>query len=144
MASNMESLNGSPLIAIPQPLHIRLDFATTDALRRLVTVGCRAIHFSGHGNETHLYFEDGFAGVHPVPNENLRSLFSAGGSNDVKLVFVSACSSAPLANAFVNAGVPHVVAVKLNERIEDHAAIEFTKAFYYTVHIIYTNVISSN
>ena len=99
----------------------------------MITGGCQALHFSGHGTETHLYFEDGFGGVHPVPNEKLRQLIEAGGDNDVRFVFVSACSSEPVAKAFVNAGVPHVIAVKVSEKIEDKAAIAFTGAFYHAV-----------
>lgn len=120
-------------IKIPKRINVSVRFATTDSFRNMVTMGCRALHFSGHGNENVLYFEDGRAGVHPVPHANIKDLFRAGqgsGGSDVRLVFVSACSSEAVASAFVSAGVAHVVAVKVMTKIEDQAAIDFTKSFY--------------
>lgn len=75
---------------------MRLEFATSDTLRNMLTIGCRALHFAGHGNCTQLYLEDGCAGVHPVAHENLASLLAAGGKTRIRLAFVSACSSAPV------------------------------------------------
>ena len=44
---------------------------------------------------------------------DLKSMFEAGGAQkDTKLVFISSCSSERAGNAFAEAGVPHVVAVK--------------------------------
>nr|CCA14715.1 conserved hypothetical protein [Albugo laibachii Nc14] len=111
-------------------IHVNAKFASTESFRVMVTIGCRALHLSGHGDENHLYFEDGLGLVHPIPHTSLKELFSAGGKAPLRLVFVSACSSAPLANAFVSCGIPHVIAVRTTQRIEDHAAIEFTRSFY--------------
>ncbi|CAI5734455.1 unnamed protein product [Hyaloperonospora brassicae] len=114
-------------------IHVVAKFANTDTFRAMITLGCRALHFSGHGDENHLYFEDGMGLVHPIPHTGLQELFLAGGGSDestLRLVFVSACSSAPLAHAFVSCGIPHVIGVRSNEKIEDYAAIEFTRAFY--------------
>ncbi|CAN0395916.1 unnamed protein product, partial [Discosporangium mesarthrocarpum] len=33
-------------------------FATTKRLRTIVTLGCRALHYSGHGHNQFLAFED--------------------------------------------------------------------------------------
>lgn len=108
---------------------INFDYATTDSLRTLVTLGCRALHFSGHGNEDYLNLEDGKSGLHIFANEKLKELSSAG---DMKLdfVFVSACFSQKAGKAFVEAGVSHVVCVRLDAKILDIAANDFTKAFY--------------
>ncbi|CAH0515362.1 unnamed protein product [Peronospora belbahrii] len=117
----------------PRRISVVAKFANTDAFRAMITLGCRALHFSGHGDENHLYFEDGMGLVHPIPHKGLQELFSAGGGRDestLRLVFVSACSSAPLAYAFVSCGIPHVIGVRTNQKIEDYAAIEFTRAFY--------------
>ena len=46
----------------------------------------------------------------------LKNLFQAGGVS-TELVFISSCSSELSGNAFVEAGVPHVVAVKVQERV---------------------------
>jgi hypothetical protein len=118
------------IIQYPRQINVCAKFANTENFRTMVTVGCRALHFSGHGDEKHLYFEDGMGLVHPIPHSSLQELFSAGGVSPLRLAFVSACSSAPLAHAFVSCGIPHVIAVKINQKIEDHAAIEFTRAFY--------------
>jgi hypothetical protein len=122
------------VIQYPRQINVCAKFANTESFRMMVTVGCRALHFSGHGDEKHLYFEDGMGLVHPIPHNSLKELFSAGAGGDMeiplRLAFVSACSSAPLAHAFVSCGIPHVIAVRINQKIEDHAAIEFTRAFY--------------
>ncbi|RLN32625.1 hypothetical protein BBJ28_00000423 [Nothophytophthora sp. Chile5] len=117
----------------PRQINVCAKFANTDHFRTMVTIGCRALHFSGHGDENHLYFEDGMGLVHPIPHSSLQELFSAGGSggeSPLRLAFVSACSSAPLAYAFVSCGIPHVIGVRTNQKIEDYAAIEFTRSFY--------------
>lgn len=117
----------------PRQINVCAKFANTENFRTMVTIGCRALHFSGHGDEKHLYFEDGMGLVHPIPHNALQELFSAGGSGDdspLRLAFVSACSSAPLAYAFVSCGIPHVIGVRTNQKIEDYAAIEFTRSFY--------------
>ena len=105
------------------------DFATTDALRTALSFGCRALHFSGHGHESHLNFEDGRSGLQLVNVNTLRSLLSAGGLM-LDFVFVSACHSRPTGQAFVDAGVKHVVCVKIEAMIQDCSAMAFTRAFY--------------
>lgn len=52
--------------------------------------------------------------------EPLKNLFQAGGVR-TKLVFISSCSSELTGNAFVEAGVPHVVAVKREESVTGEA-----------------------
>ncbi|OWZ20721.1 hypothetical protein PHMEG_0004836 [Phytophthora megakarya] len=135
--NDVSGINGpgtlSRIYQCPRQISVVAKFANTDTFRAMVTLGCRALHFSGHGDENHLYFEDGMGLVHPIPHKGLQELFSAGGGGDestLRLVFVSACSSAPLAYAFVSCGIPHVIGVRTNQKIEDYAAIEFTRAFY--------------
>ena len=60
----------------------------------------------------------------------LKKLLQAGGIASLRFVFVSACFSEAAAQAFVEAGVPHVIAVRLTTRVSDHAAHAFTRAFY--------------
>ncbi|GAB9469286.1 hypothetical protein Gpo141_00006568 [Globisporangium polare] len=124
---------GANLYQYPRQINVCAKFANTENFRTMVTIGCRALHFSGHGDEKHLYFEDGMGLVHPIPHSSLQELFSAGGGggeSPLRLAFVSACSSAPLAYAFVACGIPHVIGVRTNQKIEDYAAIEFTRSFY--------------
>lgn len=76
-----------------------------------------------------LNFEDGRAGLQLVSIEILRNLLRAGGLK-LDFVFVSACHSRKTGEAFIEAGVPHVVCVKVDAMIEDSAANTFTRAFY--------------
>jgi hypothetical protein len=45
-------------------------------------------------------------------------------------VFLSACHSESVAAAVVEAGVPHVVVVKVEHKMLDKTALDFTRAFY--------------
>lgn len=108
---------------------LRFDFATTDTLRSAVTMGCKALHFSGHGHPHCLNFEDGRSGLQFVTVDQLRALCQAGGLK-LDFVFVSACYSRRAAEAFVDAGVPHVVCVHIDAQLLDAAAMAFTRAFY--------------
>jgi hypothetical protein len=133
-ADDAPPLTGSNVYQYPRQITVCAKFANTENFRSMITLGCRALHFSGHGDEKHLYFEDGMGLVHPIPHNALQELFSAGGGgvddSPLRLAFVSACSSAPLAHAFVACGIPHVIGVRTSQKIEDYAAIEFTRSFY--------------
>ena len=112
-------------------LRVRFEHATTDRLRTLVTLGqCVGLHYSGHGDPNVLSMEDGRGNAHFVRVPALKKLLQAGNLASLRFVFVSACFSEAAAQAFVDAGVPHVVAVRVNTRVSDHAAHAFTRAFY--------------
>ena len=111
-------------------IEIRSDFATSDNFRTMVLLGCQALHFSGHGLPGVLAFEDGRGGAHLIEADLLRELFQAGGPSGIQMVFVSACHSRQIGEAFVKAGVEHVVAVRLEEPVYDLAAANFARAFY--------------
>ena len=112
-------------------IDLKFDTATTHRLRTNVTLGCRALHYSGHGHENFLTFEDGKGGLHAVNAQELRTLCSAGSteSTNVEFVFVSACYSKLAGEAFVEAGVKHVVCCQ-QDLLQDSAALAFTRAFY--------------
>jgi len=46
------------------------------------------------------------------------------------VVFVSICFSGVAGNAFVAAGIPHVVAVRSDSKVTDKSAIQFAEVFY--------------
>eukprot|EP01033_Poteriospumella_lacustris_P004825 gene4826-3460_t len=108
---------------------LHFDFATTNTLRTILSFGGRALHFSGHGLPNGLCFEDGRSGLQIVGATQLKDLLGAGGLS-LKFVFVSACYSREIGEAFVRAGVSHVVCVKIDSKIQDSAAMAFTRAFY--------------
>ena len=110
-------------------MSVNMLIATTDALVTAMTMGTTVLHYSGHGEESFMAFEDGGGGAHAVPPELLASTCCSDGS-PLQLVFVCACHSQSAADAFVRAGVKHVVAVRAHALILDKAAIQFTKHFY--------------
>ncbi|CAN0154905.1 unnamed protein product [Hapterophycus canaliculatus] len=61
--------------------------------------------------------------------EPLKNMIQPGGVQ-TKLVVINSCCSELSGNAFVEAGVPHVVAVKQGEGITDQAARHFSELFY--------------
>src|SRR3954454_2164571 len=100
-------------------IEARVDVATAEKLRMLVTLGYRVLHYTGHGSPNTLSFEDGLGGEHLLETSVLRDLVSAGGEPLVDLAFVSACHSRTAGEAFASAGVPHVVAVKTESTVYD-------------------------
>lgn len=94
----------------------------------------QVLHFSGHGlgQRAAVCFEDGVGCTHLITPELLRQLtfsglpnhgrnnagaasdpsLAAAGGTEVQLVFVNACHSEKVASVFLNAGIPHVVAVR--------------------------------
>jgi len=111
-------------------IEVRTEAATADNFSTLVLLGCRALHYSGHGHPDYLAFEDGRGEAHPIDPETLRELFASGGPSSVQLVFVSACHSRKAGESFAEAGVPHVVCIRLEEPVYDLAARKFARTFY--------------
>eukprot|EP00946_MAST-07B_sp_MAST-7B-sp1_P005406 g5406.t1 len=113
---------------------IRFDNATSDNLSKVLTLGCRALHYSGHGVEGELVFEDGYGKAHFLKSAALGALLRAGSSSTqtmaLQFVFVSACHSQAAGEAFAAAGVPHVVAVHRRKAISDAASCLFAHHFY--------------
>jgi hypothetical protein len=173
------------------------EVADLHAFRKVLSFGCRALHFSGHGVPGQVIFETRKGEAQFVSQQELQDLLLAGGAENrrpsrnhdskprrrrkrsgsgsssdssssssssddatfglavtshrvekgwvalsppplhekkprvpLQLVFVSACHSESVAQAFVSAGVPHVVVVSKEEKVLDRKAMEFAKAFY--------------
>jgi hypothetical protein len=71
-----------------------MEAATSHNLVRLLAHGCKALHYTGHGFQQCLAFEDGKGMMHPLSAVQLKELFTAGGNAlGVQFVFVSACYS---------------------------------------------------
>ena len=54
-------------------IELRVEPATADSLRSMVTLGCAALHFAGHGHPDFLCFEDGRGGAHALDAAALRA-----------------------------------------------------------------------
>jgi hypothetical protein len=122
--------------------------ATTRNLSNLLLDGCRVLHYSGHGftalgpggtEHSVLAFEDGLGGTHPLEVGALQQLVAAGARRTdgahatLDLAFISACHSVEGGEAFVKAGVRHVIAVRREARVQDRAACVFAESFYYAL-----------
>ncbi|MES1911438.1 MAG: hypothetical protein MHM6MM_003865 [Cercozoa sp. M6MM] len=108
---------------------------TSRQLRTLMTLGCRALHYSGHGLQGSgaLALEDDDGRLHALHTRTLAQLLAAGaaqGGGGLQFAFVSSCHSEAAAQALVSAGVPHVVAVRRDQRVSDVAARRFATQFY--------------
>jgi hypothetical protein len=97
------------------------------------------VHFSGHGQDSALALEAPQIGLSDsLSVDELKNALTRVGvagpnssfSNRVALVFVSACHSEKSGQAFVDAGVRHVIAVQSDHRIKDDSARNFTVEFY--------------
>ena len=106
---------------------LRIGYATIEELARGIEDGFNILHISTHGKEEFLLFEDGKGGSQPVTGEYLRRMIGTGGA--VELAVISACHSEKVGSLLADAGVPHVVAVKHDFPVVDHAAIVFTAHF---------------
>jgi hypothetical protein len=125
---------------IPRKVDLSVQFATTEAFRAMITLGVRALHFSGHGSPKCFYFEDGIGTVHPVSYEHLKLLCDVRPQLPLRLVVVQSCYSEH-ASAFVSCGIPHVISINIGKRLEDTAAIVFTKYVRRNMMIILLNVL---
>jgi hypothetical protein len=116
---------------VSRDVNVKFDFATSASIRSILTNGCRALHFSGHGHPNAVWLEDGCAGLQLMNKDTLLQLLRAGDDhNNIEFVFLAACHSETLASAWVELGVKHVVCVKVSTKIQDSASVVFTKDFY--------------
>ncbi len=116
------------LSACRRRISLRIGFATTDELALGVTDKFNILHLSGHGNQDFLVFEDGKSGSQRVYGDYLRRLIGTGGP--FELAIVSACHSEKIAEMLVQAGVRHVIAIRCDTPVLDHAATTFIRQFY--------------
>ncbi|MGD2091829.1 MAG: SIR2 family protein [Candidatus Aminicenantes bacterium] len=84
------------------------------------------VHFTGHGNKEGLLVEDESGMAKQISSEALSGLFELF-SDKIECVILSACLSAPQANA-ISQHINYVIGMK--EEIDDDAAIEFAVGFY--------------
>lgn len=84
------------------------------------------VHFATHGCPTALRMSDG-----EIPDHLLADAFRASGTVD--LVVLGACASISLGAELYKAGVPRVVAWRVE--VTDQAAIEWARTFYSSLHM---------
>eukprot|EP00567_Pseudictyota_dubia_P010283 CAMPEP_0197437776 /NCGR_PEP_ID=MMETSP1175-20131217/4930_1 /TAXON_ID=1003142 /ORGANISM="Triceratium dubium, Strain CCMP147" /LENGTH=624 /DNA_ID=CAMNT_0042967377 /DNA_START=96 /DNA_END=1970 /DNA_ORIENTATION=+ len=105
--------------------------ATADRFGAILARGSSsALHISCHGYPGHLCWEDGFGGLQLIAADKLAALVQASSGRKPKLVYVSSCHSRTVGEAFVKAGVPHVICCEQDDLLMDTVTIEFARAFY--------------
>ena len=115
------------------------DTATHHRLLAAIAKGCSCLHYSGHGHEKFLPFEDGSGGPHWFEVDNIKSLIAGReGGAPFRFVFVSACYSGLAGETFASAGVPHVVCCRQQFELKDTAALAFTRQFYLALAVGHT------
>lgn len=120
-------------------IELSFDTATHHRLLAAISKGCSCLHYSGHGHEKFLPFEDGSGGPHWFEVNNIRSLIAGReGGAPFRFVFVSACYSGLAGETFASAGVPHVVCCKQEFELKDTAALAFTRQFYLALAVGHT------
>jgi len=115
-------------------IDVTFEIATASGLGAFLAQGNSFLHLSCHGHPDKLFVEDGYGGCHIlVVGESLKEWIQAGGS-ELKFVFVSACHSRSVGDAFKAAGVPYVVCCEQDgHQLLDQAARIFARDFYTAV-----------
>ncbi|CAB9497604.1 expressed unknown protein [Seminavis robusta] len=119
-------------------IELSFDNATHDRLLAAMTKRCSCLHYSGHGHQMYLPFEDGRGGPNWFNVEDIQRLIAREGTAPFKFVFVSACHSGLAGATFASAGVPHVVCCQQEFELKDTAALAFTRQFYLSLAIGHT------
>ena len=104
----------------------RLAVRYKDLRRALLENKPQIVHFIGHGDEDGLMVEDEAGNAKSIPVEVLSELFGLC-SDHIESVILSACYSAPQANA-ISKHINYVI--RMGDKIMDEAAIEFAVGFY--------------
>ena len=111
-------------------INMSFDNAHHSRLLATLTRRCSVLHYSGHGHQSFLPFEDGMGGPNWLSVQDIKELILQDGMVPFKFVFVSACHSGLAGETFASAGVPHVVCCKQESELKDTAALAFTRSFY--------------
>lgn len=98
-------------------VQVEFQIATQETLGKfLETKQGNLLHFSCHGEADRLYLEDEWGGLADLDKKHLKKWVELGGQK-LQFVFVSACYSQEIGQAFVDAGVPHVVCSREKLRV---------------------------
>jgi hypothetical protein len=119
-------------------IELSFDSATHDRLLATMAKRCSCLHYSGHGHQQYLPFEDGEGGPNWVEVDEVKRMIAKEGGAPFRFVFVSACYSYLAGETFASAGVPHVVCCQQASELKDTAALAFTRQFYLALAIGHT------
>ena len=130
----------------------KVDVATLNNFRSVITDAPFALHFTGHGVQNnieslgpsyHFYKDKGNILLLEDENCMAKYLFEVDLKKLVKIsradseythnyevVFVSSCHSEFTGHIFLSSGARHVVCIKKSETISDKASLRFSRVFY--------------
>lgn len=123
-------------ISHPLAVEIVAKVATSQTLQDVFSSRVKPliIHFIGHGmregNSTALVLENQVGMTRSFSEEELEIALSNQQQAPCQLALLNACHSEKLAQAFVQAGVSHVIAVDAEDKILDIAARCFSRRLY--------------
>lgn len=123
-------------ISHPIAVEIVVKVATSQTLQDVFSTRVKPliIHFIGHGmregNSTALVLENEVGMTRAFSEEELEIALSNQNQAPCQLALLNACHSEKLAQAFVKAGVSHVIAVDAEDKILDVAARCFSRRLY--------------
>ena len=123
-------------ISHPIAVEIVVKVATSQTLQDVLShrVKPLIIHFIGHGmrdrDSTALVLEDEVGITRSFSEEELAIALSNQNQPPCQLALLNACHSEKLAQAFIKAGVSHVIAVNAEDKILDVAARCFSRRLY--------------
>ncbi|HLP88466.1 MAG TPA: SUMF1/EgtB/PvdO family nonheme iron enzyme [Nostocaceae cyanobacterium] len=123
-------------ISHPISVQIVVKVATSQTLQDVFSSRVKPliIHFIGHGmiegDNTALVLEDEVGITRYFSEEELKIALSNQQNAPCQLALLNACHSEKLAQAFIKAGVPHVIAVNAEDKILDIAARCFSRRLY--------------
>lgn len=104
----------------------RLARRVTDLVQDLNEVNPHILHFSGHGSQVELVFEDADGRTRSLDNDQLERLLQAG-SGRIRLAIFNSCDSASQAELACS----HIdVAIGMDSSIGDETAKTFAAQFY--------------
>ena len=123
-------------ISDPISIEIVVKVATSQTLQDVLSSRMKPliIHFIGHGmrdgDDTALVLEDETGITRSFSEEELAIVLSNHNQVPCQLALLNACHSEKLAQAFVKAGVAHVIGVNAEDKILDLAARCFSRRLY--------------
>ena len=116
-------------------IKLKVEIATVSNLINVISKQPTILHFICHGEfskkkqSVYLAFENDCGELDKCFANRIQKLLSKS-SIDIKIVFVNACHSEEVGNVFLEAGIPCVIAVQSELKIEDRVAQKFSENFY--------------
>lgn len=117
-------------------IKLRIEIATLKNLTEIISNQPTILHFICHGDYSskrqrfYLAFENDCGELDKCDSERIKKLLKDGNYRDIKIVFVNACHSEEVGRVFLEAGIPCVIAVQSELKIEDKIAQSFAENFY--------------